>query len=1555
MGVLIAPLGALAEMPFPGHGTNDPYAYEKYLRAHVVCPIALPNQNPNDFACDDWHVSSQVDPTAGFPPRSAQELGGVMGGSVDKALNVSTGRPDIHIAVLDSGIIWNEFDKMNDLRNKVWLNWAELPPPLRADGSLYPGCDPSRLPPRNQKLASPGFPTAARGSTDCYDVNGDGVVNVSDYAADPRVNAPAHTHFCCGSTDPTKNLLTPEDLIEVFSCYDATLPPMQQVGSFTGVDSQGRRVCSNGAENADNDGNGFPHDIAGWNFMERTNDPYDEPHYGHGSGEARDSNSEANNGGDIGTCPSCMVLPLKVGDSFIADVNEFNQAVMYGVDNQVNIIQSALGTLNSSDLTQASIDYAYRNGVTFVASAADEEAGHHNQPGATENHAIVVNSVRKNEADSQLPSQFGGLPNVGPSPGRTYLLLNGCTNYGGHIIASVESASCSSEAVGKEAGQVGLIYAVARNMVKQGLMAQYAPPTPLHPDGVDISPEEVKQVVVASADNIDFEDSSPPVTRADSPADATSPCANVPLGAPGAPDGPGLPNNYGTTNAGERYRSIGGWSQYFGYGRVNANCQVRTVLSGRIPPEASIETPAWFENLDTTVPSFDVTGRVAAGRAPGGRYRYTVQVAYGVQPHEQDFHAIDIPVTHPGVQTAPISGKLATLTREQLDQAFANYNPATYAVAHPLANPNGDQTDWLLPPYSTTPGKNQWDQFTFTLRLQVTALDAQGQPLANVHVGEDRKSLQHHHDDSVGANGTAVPGFPKKYNSDGGSEPVLADLLGDNQNELIFGSSSGLIHALRSDGTELPGWPVHTTPLCASDLPDSTTCNSRAREPAFRDPVLGPVAAKSYAAVFRAVAVGDLDRTGRLQVVAADNAGYVYVYEASAAYCAGIGRTAPCVRPNFPVHIDYRYSRQGVPGAFNRDVDNRVHFGFFGSPALADLNGDGKLEIIDGSMDRHLYVWRSDGSRKPGFPLLLGSADKIAGIAPGTHKVTLKPDSGALYGSKIVSGASIGDLLGDGHKEIVIGRNEEYRAAADGGFNASGDSAGTLAAAVGAVASPANGRTYAVFSDGYCHGVASCPAEPPDAVATNSYVPGWPVKVGILQAEILPTVGSGVDTPPALISMSCPQNSSPGLKVGVAANNGPVYIFGSDGKSCYGQGLGALDPGMHDRTLGGTGQRGTGNSNDPEAAAAFGLVVFGDLTSKGDTVLVTPTAGVNKLVDVILAAHQFNAQNQVTAWSLSTVPPVCAGAACSPQFHAGFPHYMNDLQFLAGPSVADITGDGTQAILQGSASNDLRGVDQFGNEVPGWNKNTGDWTVDTPVVGTFGTALNKRVASLTRDGRLFVWNTTAGQCAPASWPKARHDNWNSSEYETKTGRPATVSDLAGSRDGGTVNLTFTAPHGDLFCGDTRGYEVRYSTTGPITDATWAQATMVSGSSLTLSAAGGAAGAVGACRPQGAAIGGIPANGPVWVAVQGTNDATRGGGNLGAISNVAYFPSPSSSSAAPASTRVNNACTAADRGLPATTTGAGRAIDLSLLLLSVALVITIRARRPSRAAAGHRRI
>jgi hypothetical protein len=61
--------------------------------------------------------------------RDPQELFNVTGASVDKSWEVSSGRPDVVIGVVDSGIEWDDVDAMRDLNNKTFLNAGELPEP----------------------------------------------------------------------------------------------------------------------------------------------------------------------------------------------------------------------------------------------------------------------------------------------------------------------------------------------------------------------------------------------------------------------------------------------------------------------------------------------------------------------------------------------------------------------------------------------------------------------------------------------------------------------------------------------------------------------------------------------------------------------------------------------------------------------------------------------------------------------------------------------------------------------------------------------------------------------------------------------------------------------------------------------------------------------------------------------------------------------------------------------------------------------------------------------------------------------------------------------------------------------------------------------------------------------------------------------------------------------------------------------------------------------------------------------------------------------------------
>jgi hypothetical protein len=406
---------------------------------------------------------------------------------------------------------------------------------------------------------------------DPLDCNGDGVFNMPDYDGDPSV------------TNANGNAVTdPQDLIILFS------------------------------DGVDDDGNGYVDDISGFDFFEFDNDPFDEVQYGHGTGEAEDSAAEANNGGAVATCPNCMTLPVRVGDSFVADVNSFAQGVIFSVDTGAAVIQEALGTYNQSTFAQQAIDYAYAHDVPVMASAADEDSWHHIFPGPYV-HTIMVNAI----ADFGVP---GILP-------QSWLYLNGCTNFGANLQVSVSATSCSSEATGRSSGIAGLIVSAGRDAVGAGAL------------DAPLTANEVRQVFTQTADDINFD---------------------VPGGPAGTPPSVGL-RTVGFPGT-SRYATQAGFDQFTGYGRVNTQRAVERVRAGNVPPEADVTKPIWFQSLDPERDgSFTVEGRVAAERAAG--YTYRVQIGYGVQPLEADF--VDI-VPFGATHTAPVSGLLATISAVQI-------------------------------------------------------------------------------------------------------------------------------------------------------------------------------------------------------------------------------------------------------------------------------------------------------------------------------------------------------------------------------------------------------------------------------------------------------------------------------------------------------------------------------------------------------------------------------------------------------------------------------------------------------------------------------------------------------------------------------------------------------------------------------------------------------------------------------------------------------------------------------------------------------------------------
>jgi|GEM_PF-1423087 len=122
----------------------------------------------------------------------------------------------------------------------------------------------------------------------------------------------------------------------------------------------------------DDDGNGYVDDIAGWNFVDWNNAPFDDD--GHGtvvSGiiAATSNNSE----GIAGINWGAKIMPLKVSDSSgVSTAFNSAKAVIYAADNGAKVINLSIGGRKISKIEQMAIDYAYSKGCLIIAAAGNE-------------------------------------------------------------------------------------------------------------------------------------------------------------------------------------------------------------------------------------------------------------------------------------------------------------------------------------------------------------------------------------------------------------------------------------------------------------------------------------------------------------------------------------------------------------------------------------------------------------------------------------------------------------------------------------------------------------------------------------------------------------------------------------------------------------------------------------------------------------------------------------------------------------------------------------------------------------------------------------------------------------------------------------------------------------------------------------------------------------------------------------------------------------------------------------------------------------------------------
>lgn len=249
------------------------------------------------------------------------QTGGTPGASIHapQAWDVTTGSPNIIVAVMDTGI---DYDNP-DLYDNIWINQAEIPSYWYTKSSPTSGYDTIVYKSQIQ-TATPGVITfrdlnnpVNRGLV--WDNNGDGRIDAGDL-----------------------------------------LRPLSEGGWDMGSTKDGDSA--------------HPDDLIGWNFVANSNNPYDDND--HGTNVAGILGAVGNNGtGVSGVDWNVPIMPIKfIAADGSGSISAFIQGLYYAIQHGAKITNNSWeGAPNSSALSQAISD-AQQHGQIFVAAAGNEGA-----------------------------------------------------------------------------------------------------------------------------------------------------------------------------------------------------------------------------------------------------------------------------------------------------------------------------------------------------------------------------------------------------------------------------------------------------------------------------------------------------------------------------------------------------------------------------------------------------------------------------------------------------------------------------------------------------------------------------------------------------------------------------------------------------------------------------------------------------------------------------------------------------------------------------------------------------------------------------------------------------------------------------------------------------------------------------------------------------------------------------------------------------------------------------------------------------------------------------
>jgi hypothetical protein len=392
----------------------------------------------------------------------------------------------------------------------------------------------------------------------------------------------------------------------------------------------------------------------------------------------------------------------------------------------------------------------------------------------------------------------------------------------------------------------------------------------------------------------------------------------------------------------------------------------------------------------------------------------------------------------------------------------------------------------------------------------------------------------------------------------------------------------------------------------------------------------------------------------------------------------------------------------------------------------------------------------------------------------GVLRTHFRPKTTPGTPTKIAATPAVGDFDGDGDVDVVVGTEE-------------------VTGSLGNTAS----RLYAVDAK------------------TGVTLAGWPKEMPSISASGVPTVATGVISSPVLYRPDGSEGE-PTRTITGAFLQGDVHPVTSF------DGAGGEQETMDTQTGGG------GNATDLPFHWGITQTSVGKLGASDSLGIVTGGFGTFLAFDTAaIPGKKTQFQHMVGAWFAEDGSPVPT-----------FPRQIEDWQFLSGAAIADVKGGGERQIIAGSGEGVVHAFDPEAaptgaenmssslsryvdyEEPAGFPVHTGfGYITSTPAVGQLSRDGKVTVATVTRDGWLFLTETAGDAAANDQWWRFHHDERNTGRYGLDTRPPATVDNLRAepTAQPDVVRVAWTAVGDDWWVGSAKTAELRWSTS-PITDA-----------------------------------------------------------------------------------------------------------------------------------------